>query len=119
MAFPGDALCEVMLRTCCSQRASPFLVGEGAKSSGDSLTRCGISATNSAIVASPPGRSRKMSSTTVVKALIDPTVSRVLSDLGLETPSDEQRAPEGVRVFHKNDIEKWWPIIKAANIRAE
>jgi tripartite-type tricarboxylate transporter receptor subunit TctC len=55
----------------------------------------------------------------VVKALIDPTVSRVLSDLGLETPSDEQRAPEGVRVFHKNDIEKWWPIIKAANIRAE
>jgi tripartite-type tricarboxylate transporter receptor subunit TctC len=55
----------------------------------------------------------------VVKALIDPTVSRVLSDLGLETPSDEQRSPEGVRVFHKNDIEKWWPIIKAANIRAE
>jgi hypothetical protein len=34
-------------------------------------------------------------------------------------PSDEQRTPEGVRAFHKNDIEKWWPIIKAGNIKAE
>jgi tripartite-type tricarboxylate transporter receptor subunit TctC len=55
----------------------------------------------------------------VVKALIDPTVSRLFSDLGLEIPSDEQRTPGGVRAFHKNDIEKWWPIIKAANIKAE
>jgi hypothetical protein len=55
----------------------------------------------------------------VVKALIDPTVRRLFSDLGLEIPSDEQRTPEGVRAFHKNDIEKWWPIIKAANIKAE
>jgi hypothetical protein len=39
--------------------------------------------------------------------------------LGLEIPSDEQRTPEGVRAFHKNEIEKWWPIIKAANIKAE
>ena len=43
----------------------------------------------------------------VVKALIDPTVSRLFSDLGLETPSEEQRTPEGARAFHKNDIEKW------------
>jgi hypothetical protein len=43
----------------------------------------------------------------------------VFSDLGLETPSDEQRTPEGVRAFLKNDIEKWWPIFKAANIKAE
>ena len=55
----------------------------------------------------------------VVKALIDPKVSRLFSELGLEIPSDEQRTPEGVRAFHKNDIEKWWPIIKAANIKAE
>ena len=55
----------------------------------------------------------------VVRALVDPTVSRLLSDLGLEVPSDEQRTPEGLRAFHKNDIEKWWPIIKAANIKAE
>ena len=43
----------------------------------------------------------------VVKALIDPKVSRLFSELGLEIPSDEQRTPEGVRAFHKNDIEKW------------
>ena len=55
----------------------------------------------------------------VAKALIDPKVSRLFSELGLEIPSDEQRTPEGVRAFHKNDIEKWWPIIKAANIKTE
>jgi hypothetical protein len=55
----------------------------------------------------------------VVKALADPTVNRLFSDLGLEIPSDDQRTPEGVRVSLKNDIEKWWPIIKAANIKAE
>jgi tripartite-type tricarboxylate transporter receptor subunit TctC len=55
----------------------------------------------------------------VVKALIDPTVSRLLSDLGLEVPSDEQRTPEAIRAFHRTEIEKWWPIIKAANIKVE
>ena len=55
----------------------------------------------------------------VGKALADPAVSRVLSQLGLDIPSDEQRRPETIRSFHKAEIEKWWPIIKAANIRPE
>src|SRR5712671_8091552 len=55
----------------------------------------------------------------VGKALADPAVSRVLSQLGLDIPSDEQRRPETIRSFHKAEIEKWWPIIKAANIKPE
>jgi hypothetical protein len=43
----------------------------------------------------------------------------VLSQLGLDAPSDDQRRPEAVRSFHKAEIEKWWPIIKAANIKPE
>jgi tripartite-type tricarboxylate transporter receptor subunit TctC len=54
-----------------------------------------------------------------VEALADPRVSRLLSDIGLETPSQELRTPEGVRAFQKAEVEKWWPIIKAANIKAE
>jgi hypothetical protein len=37
----------------------------------------------------------------------------------LETPSQDLRTPEGVRAFQKAEVEKWWPIIKAANIKAE
>ena len=55
----------------------------------------------------------------VVEALADPKVTRSFSDLGLDIPSPDQRTPEGVRALHKADIEKWWPIIKAAGIKAE
>jgi hypothetical protein len=43
----------------------------------------------------------------------------VFSDLGLDIPSDEQRRPDTIRSFHKAEIAKWWPIIKAANIKPE
>jgi tripartite-type tricarboxylate transporter receptor subunit TctC len=31
----------------------------------------------------------------------------------------EQQSPEALRAFHKAEIEKWWPIIKAAGIKGE
>jgi hypothetical protein len=30
-----------------------------------------------------------------------------------------QQTPSGLAAFHKAEIEKWWPIIKAAGIRGE
>jgi hypothetical protein len=42
-----------------------------------------------------------------------------LATLGLEGPPADQRTPEALRVFQKSEIEKWWPIIKAAHIAAE
>jgi tripartite-type tricarboxylate transporter receptor subunit TctC len=55
----------------------------------------------------------------LVQALANPTVRTRLSDLGLDLASREQQSPEGLAAFQKAEIEKWWPIIKAANIKAE
>ena len=55
----------------------------------------------------------------MVQALADPALRARFSDLGLDVASREQQAPEGLAAFHKAEIEKWWPIIKAAGIKAE
>jgi tripartite-type tricarboxylate transporter receptor subunit TctC len=55
----------------------------------------------------------------MVQALADPAVRGRFADLGLDVASREQQTPQGLAAFHKAEIEKWWPIIKAANIKAE
>jgi tripartite-type tricarboxylate transporter receptor subunit TctC len=55
----------------------------------------------------------------VVAALADAKVRARFADLGLDVASREQQTPEGLAAFHKADMEKWWPIIKAAGIRGE
>jgi tripartite-type tricarboxylate transporter receptor subunit TctC len=57
--------------------------------------------------------------TGVVEALADPRVKQRLDDLGLDIPTREQQTPEGLSAHHKAEIDKWWPIIKAANIKGE
>ena len=42
-----------------------------------------------------------------------------LLELGQVIPSSEQQTPQALAAYHKSEIEKWWPIIKAANIKAE
>jgi tripartite-type tricarboxylate transporter receptor subunit TctC len=51
--------------------------------------------------------------------LTDPAVLQRLSDLALDAPPPQQQAPEALGALQRAEIEKWWPIIKAANIRAE
>jgi tripartite-type tricarboxylate transporter receptor subunit TctC len=53
----------------------------------------------------------------VVDALAYPTVQHRLHDLGHEVPPRSQQTPEGLFAMHKADLEKWGPIIKAANIK--
>ena len=55
----------------------------------------------------------------VVDALGNANVRARLADLGQEIPPREQQTPEALAAFHKAEIEKWWPIIKAANIKGE
>ena len=55
----------------------------------------------------------------MVQALADPAVRARFTELGLDVAAREQQTPEGLAAFHKAEIEKWWPIIKAAGIKAE
>jgi len=55
----------------------------------------------------------------VVDALADPAVRKRLAELGQEIPPREEQTPEALGAHHKAEIEKWWPIIKAAGIKAE
>jgi tripartite-type tricarboxylate transporter receptor subunit TctC len=55
----------------------------------------------------------------VVEALADPAVKSRLVDLGLEIPERDQLTPEALAAWHKAEAAKWWPIIKAANIKPE
>src|SRR5712691_7205718 len=55
----------------------------------------------------------------VVDALAAAPVRARLAELGLALPPREQQTPEALRAFQRAEVEKWWPIIKAANIRGE
>jgi tripartite-type tricarboxylate transporter receptor subunit TctC len=55
----------------------------------------------------------------VVEALADPAVRQKLTELGHVIATREEQTPEGLGAFHRAEIEKWWPIIKAANIKPE
>jgi hypothetical protein len=46
-------------------------------------------------------------------------VRQRLADLGQEIPRLEQQTPEALGAFHKAEIEKWWPMVKAAGIKPE
>jgi tripartite-type tricarboxylate transporter receptor subunit TctC len=55
----------------------------------------------------------------MVQALADPAVRARFGDLGIDVATRAQQTPEGLAAFQKAEIEKWWPIIKAAGIRGE
>src|SRR5437588_6920552 len=55
----------------------------------------------------------------VVEAMADPAVQQRLNNLGLEIPPREQQTPAALGAWHKAEAAKWWPIIKAANIKPE
>ncbi|MBW8854591.1 MAG: tripartite tricarboxylate transporter substrate binding protein BugD, partial [Bradyrhizobium sp.] len=46
-----------------------------------------------------------------------PSVRERLAGIGQEVFPPEQQTPEALAALQKAEIEKWWPIIKAANIK--
>jgi len=55
----------------------------------------------------------------MVDTLADPAVRKRFADLGLDVASKEQQTSQGLAAFQEAEIKKWWPIIKAANIKGE
>ncbi len=53
------------------------------------------------------------------EALADAGVRKRLADMGQEIPTLEQQVPEALRAHHRAETEKWWPVIKAAGIKAQ
>jgi tripartite-type tricarboxylate transporter receptor subunit TctC len=56
---------------------------------------------------------------TLVQVLAVPTVQQRFEELGIEITPLQQQSPEALRAFQKAEADRWWPIIKAANIKVE
>lgn len=55
----------------------------------------------------------------VVDTFADPAVRKRLTEEGQDIPTPAQLTPQALSAHHKAEIEKWWPMIKAAGIKAE
>jgi tripartite-type tricarboxylate transporter receptor subunit TctC len=54
----------------------------------------------------------------LVATLADPVVQKRFDELGVQITARDQQTPDALRSFQKAEAERWWPIIKAANISA-
>jgi tripartite-type tricarboxylate transporter receptor subunit TctC len=55
----------------------------------------------------------------VQSGLANPAMQHRLAELGVDLPAREEQTPEGLRAYHKAELTKWTPLIKAANIKVE
>jgi tripartite-type tricarboxylate transporter receptor subunit TctC len=55
----------------------------------------------------------------VVSALADAAVRQRLAEVGQEVWPRSQQTPEALSAHLKAETEKWWPIIRASNLKAE
>jgi len=55
----------------------------------------------------------------IMEALADPAMRRRFAALGQEIPPSEQQTPAALGAHQKAEIDKWWPVIKAAGIKPE
>jgi tripartite-type tricarboxylate transporter receptor subunit TctC len=54
-----------------------------------------------------------------VDALNDPAVRKQLENLGLQMPPKDKQSPQALGAWQKAEIAKWWPMIKAANVKVD
>lgn len=70
----------------------------------------------------PKGTSRDITAklnATMTQVLFDPQVRQRFDELGIQISPIDQQSPDALRAYQKAEAERWWPIIKAANIKAE
>jgi tripartite-type tricarboxylate transporter receptor subunit TctC len=56
---------------------------------------------------------------TMVRLLADPPVKERFTELGIQITPLDQQSPEALRAFQKAEAQRWWPIIRASNLKAE
>jgi tripartite-type tricarboxylate transporter receptor subunit TctC len=56
---------------------------------------------------------------TMTEVLADPAVKQRFDELGIQITPINQQSPEALRDFQKSEEKRWWPIMKASNIKAE
>jgi tripartite-type tricarboxylate transporter receptor subunit TctC len=56
---------------------------------------------------------------TMTQVLFNPQVRQRFAELGIHTTPIDQQSPQALRAYQKAEAERWWPIIKAANIKVE
>jgi tripartite-type tricarboxylate transporter receptor subunit TctC len=54
----------------------------------------------------------------IVEALADPAVKKRFAEVGLDVPPVAQQKPEALAAHQQAEVRKWWPMIKAANVKA-
>jgi tripartite-type tricarboxylate transporter receptor subunit TctC len=54
-----------------------------------------------------------------VQAMADPAFKKRMVDLALEMPPSDQLTPQALAALQKADIEKWWPLMRAAGIKPQ
>jgi len=54
----------------------------------------------------------------VSKAFDDPAVAKRIADLGMTIPTGSERSPQALAAYHKAEVDKWWPIIRATGVKA-
>jgi tripartite-type tricarboxylate transporter receptor subunit TctC len=68
--------------------------------------------------ATPPAVIAKLNAA-AVQAMADPALAQRVTEMGLDMPPRDQSAPQALADYQQAEIEKWWPIIKAAGIKGD
>jgi len=55
----------------------------------------------------------------VTDALADPAVRKRMEETGLDIPPREEQSPQALGAYQRAEVKKWWPMIKAANIKID
>ena len=55
----------------------------------------------------------------MTQVLADPQVQKRFTELGIGITPPAQQTPEALRAYQKAEAERWWPIIKASNIKVD
>jgi tripartite-type tricarboxylate transporter receptor subunit TctC len=54
-----------------------------------------------------------------VEALADPGIRQKLAEQGFDIPARDQLPPDALRAHQRAEIDKWWPVIRAANVKID